>query len=78
MIVSDFYVSIVKDIIRGIIEDCAARENVAQTAFEEFLNEEISQILRSYSQQMLMKRRFYDEVFDDIIDTIITGERSRF
>ena len=74
MIISDFYVSIVRDILRGIVQDCAARETVAQNVYQEILNEEISEVLRSYSQQMLMKRRFQDEVFEDIIDTIITGE----
>ena len=71
MIISNFYFNLIKDLIRGIVEEVIHHEKITLELTQTILNEQITSLLTK-SCQMVMAE---DTIFNSLVDCLIKGKK---
>ena len=77
MIITDFYFTLIKDLIRGIVEEIIHHEKITLELTQSILNEQITTLLTKSCQMVLVEDTTFNSLVDDLIkgknDLILTG-----
>ena len=70
MIITDFYFTLIKDLIRGIVEEIIHHEKITLELTQSILNEQITTLLTKSCQMVLVE----DTTFNSLVDDLIKGK----
>ena len=71
MIITDFYFTLIKDLIRGIVEEIIHHEKITLELTQSILNEQITTLLTKSCQMVLVE----DTTFNSLVDDLIKGKK---
>ena len=72
MIITDFYFTLIKDLIRGIVEEVIHHKKITLELTQTILNEQITNLLTKSCQAVLTENFLFNTLVDDLIKGKIT------
>lgn len=73
MIISDFFFTLIRDLIRGIVEEVIHHERITLELTQSILNEQISSLLNQCCRLVLVRDQFERDTFYSVLDLVVKG-----